>query len=70
MMTFKEYAGKKIRTEFGNINGHRVKLPVYQRDLIEAELMQRGVSFFDLLEDNYKSLSCKHLQELVDSQTV
>ena len=67
MMTFKEYAGKKIRTEYGNINGHGVKLPVYQRDLIEGVLMQRGVP---LLEDKYKSLSCKQLQKLVDRVAV
>ena len=70
MITFKEYAGKKIRTEYGNINGHGVKLPVYQRDLIEGVLMQRGVPFLDLLEDKYKSLSCKQLQKLVDNVTV
>ena len=69
-MTYKEYLGKKIRTEFGNINGYGVELPIYQRDLIHATLMERGVPFLDLLEDEYNSLSCKQLQELVATELV
>ena len=69
-MTYKEYLGKKIRTEFGNINGYGVDLPIYQRDLIHATLMKQGVPFLDLLEDEYNSLSCKQLQELVATELV
>ncbi len=60
MITYKEYLGKKIRNQYG----------VYQRDVVEAILRERGVSFWDLRKDEYNSLSCKQLQELVDSQTV
>ena len=57
MITYKEYTGKKIRNQYG----------IYQRDVIHATLMKRGVPFFDLLKDEYNSLSCKQLQELVDN---
>jgi hypothetical protein len=57
MITYKEYTGKKIRNQPG----------IYQRDLINATLMERGVPLTDLLEDNYNSLSCKQLQALVDN---
>ena len=60
MMTYKEYTGKQIRNQPG----------IYQRDVIHATLRERGVPFFDLLKDNYNSLSCKQLQELVDKETV
>ena len=70
MITYKEYLGKKICTESGNINGHGIELPIYQRDLINATLMERGVSLTDLLKDEYNSLSCKQLQKLVDSPAV
>ena len=60
MMTYKEYTGKQIRNQPG----------IYQRDVIHATLTERGVSFDDLRKDKYHSLSCKQLQELVDSQTV
>jgi hypothetical protein len=60
MMTYKEYTGKKIRNQPG----------IYQRDLIDAILMERGVLLTDLLEDKYHSLTCKQLQELVDTETV
>jgi hypothetical protein len=70
MITYKEYLGKKICTESGNINGHGIELPIYQRDLLEGALIQRGVSFDDLRKDEYNSLSCKQLQELVDTAAV
>ena len=60
MITYKEYLGKQIRNQPG----------IYQRDVIHATLMERGVSFFDLGKDEYNSLSCKQLQELVDKETV
>ena len=60
MMTYKEYTGKQIRNQPG----------IYQRDVIHATLMERGVSFFDLFKDNYNSLTCKQLQKLVDKETV
>ena len=63
-MTFKEFAGKKVRTEYGNINGYGIKLPVYERDIIEASLLDRGVPLFDLIEDRYKSLTCEELRAI------
>ena len=60
MMTYKEYTGKQIRNQPG----------IYQRDVIHSTLIERGVSFFDLLKDNYNSLSCKQLQKLVDKELV
>ena len=48
-MSFKEWAGKRVRTDYGNINGHDVKLTSYERDVIMERLYTLGFTINDFL---------------------
>jgi hypothetical protein len=64
-MNYREYTGKRVTTECAMINGVGVKLPIYERDVIEASLKSKGVSLVDLLSGPYHDMSCDELKALV-----
>jgi hypothetical protein len=67
IMSNKEYTGKRIRTEYGVINGHGVKLPVYERDIIMDQLTKKG--FTDLLVSPFQEMTCHELKEYAGSHS-
>ena len=64
-MNYKEYTGKRVTTEHAMINGVGVKLPIYERDVIEASLKSKGVSLVDLSTGPYHDMTCDELRSLV-----
>tara|TARA_B110000503_G_scaffold66810_1_gene104826 strand:+ start:255 stop:497 length:243 start_codon:yes stop_codon:yes gene_type:complete len=73
-MTFKEYAGKKVRTVYGNINGHGIKIPVWERDLVEAKMMSKlGMASSDeacealsiIRNEHHQGMTCAELKAMV-----
>jgi hypothetical protein len=65
-MNCKEYTGKRITTEYGMINGCRVKLPIYERDVIEASLKSKGISLVDLSTGPYHEMTCDELRAVAE----
>ena len=63
-MSFKEYTGKRVRTDYANINGHSVKLTAYERDVIMERLYTQG--FTDLLIDPFQKMTCDEFKEFAE----
>ena len=64
-MNYNEYTGKRVTTERAMINGVGIKLRIYERDVIQASLMEKGVSLDELLSGPYHDMTCDELRSLV-----
>ena len=66
-MSFKEYTGKRVRTDYGSINGHGVKLTVYERDVIMGRLYTQGFTVTDLLDDSFQEMTFDEFKEFAEA---
>ncbi len=64
-MNYNEYTGKRVTTKRAMINGIGLKLRIYERDVIQASLMEGGVSLYELLSGPYQDMTCDELKALV-----
>jgi hypothetical protein len=66
-MTYKEYSGRRVTSMYGNINGNGLKIPVTERDVIEASMVSSGIvaNPAELLSSPYHDMTCQELKALV-----